>query len=138
MGAQVMKASFGGGGYSTAMHDAIEAFGDAGGIFVAAAGNAGNDNDSDPSYPANYDLPNIISVAASDDDDELASWSNYGTASVDIAAPGVSILSTLPDDDYGRASGTSMAAPHVAGDAALGWAAQPDWTPQEVIDAMLD
>ena len=138
MGAQVINASFGGGGYSTAMHDAIEAFGDAGGIFVAAAGNAGNDNDSDPSYPANYDLPNIISVAASDDDDELASWSNYGTASVDIAAPGVSILSTLPEDGYGTASGTSMAAPHVAGAAALVWAAHPDWTHQEVIDALLD
>ncbi|MBB77172.1 MAG: hypothetical protein CMJ75_21920 [Planctomycetaceae bacterium] len=138
MGAQVINASFGGGGYSTAMYDAIEAFGDAGGIFVAAAGNAGNDNDSDPSYPASYDLSNIISVAASDDDDELASWSNYGTASVDIAAPGVSILSTLPDDNYGSASGTSMAAPHVAGAAALVWAAHPDWTHQEVIDALMD
>ena len=138
MGAQVINASFGGGGYSAAMYDAIEAFGDAGGIFVAAAGNAGNDNDSDPSYPANYDLPNIISVAASDDDDELASWSNYGTSTVDIAAPGVSILSTLPDDDYGSASGTSMAAPHVAGAAALVWAAHPDWTHQEVIDALMD
>ncbi|MAV33833.1 MAG: hypothetical protein CMJ59_00105 [Planctomycetaceae bacterium] len=138
MGANVINASFGGGGYSTAMYDAIEAFGDAGGIFVAAAGNAGNDNDSDPSYPASYDLPNIIAVAASDNDDELASWSNYGTASVDIAAPGVSILSTLPDDDYGTASGTSMATPHVVGAAALVWAAHPEWSNEEVIASLLD
>lgn len=135
MGVQVVNASFGGGGFSQAMYDAIQAFGNQGGIFVAAAGNEAANNDVTPSYPANYDLPNIISVAASDARDRLASFSNYGT-SVDIAAPGLSIYSTLPGNAYGSYNGTSMAAPHVAGAAALIKAARPDWTSPQIISAL--
>ncbi|MFH0796949.1 MAG: S8 family serine peptidase [Candidatus Omnitrophota bacterium] len=91
-----INASWGGGGYDALLEDAIEAAGDAGIIFVAAAGNDGSDNDATPAYPASYSLPNIISVAASDQDDGLAWFSNYGLKSVDLAAPGVNIYSTLP------------------------------------------
>ncbi len=95
-GADVINASWGGGMFSEALRDAIEAAGDAGILFVAAAGNAGSDNDASPSYPASYDLPNIISVAATTRTDALASFSNFGETSVDLGAPGQSILSTVP------------------------------------------
>ena len=88
--------SWGGGGYSEILHDAISAANDRNINFIAAAGNDGNDNDENPSYPASYDLPNVISVAASDSNDELTSWSNYGATSVDLAAPGDFIVSTYP------------------------------------------
>ena len=111
------------GAYSATLYDEINASHNAGMLFVAAAGNFSNDNDGFPEYPASYGLPNIISVAASDHNDDLASlqsWgSNYGEMSVDLAAPGVAILSTLPGNAYGYMGGTSMAAPHVAGAAML-------------------
>jgi len=91
-----INASWGGGGFSQAEADAIEAAGEAGIVFVAAAGNYGLNNDAAPFYPASYNLPNIISVAATDQNDNLAGFSNYGLTSVDLAAPGVNILSTLP------------------------------------------
>jgi len=91
-----INASFGGPGYNQLQEDAIAAAGDQGIIVVCAAGNDGTDNDSSAFYPASYDLPNIISVAASDANDQLADFSNYGLKSVDIAAPGVGILSTVP------------------------------------------
>jgi subtilisin family serine protease len=119
VGARVMNNSWGGGAYSQLLLDAINRAGAAGSLFVAAAGNATNDNDNFPSYPASYDAPNIVSVAALDRNDHLASFSNYGHASVDLGAPGVSILSTLPGGNYGTFSGTSMATPHVSGVAAL-------------------
>jgi len=121
--------SWGGGGYSRALYDAIKALQNEGILFVAAAGNDGGDNDSLYTYPASYDLMNIISVAATDCNDELAWFSNYGKRTVDVGAPGVDILSTcsplLPycwSTDawpYDTWSGTSMAAPHVTGLAAL-------------------
>jgi len=88
--------SWGGGGYDEDLYDALSTANDLGIIHVCAAGNDGADNDSDPHYPSSYDLPNIIAVAATDEDDELADFSNYGATSVDLAAPGVNILSTLP------------------------------------------
>ncbi len=91
-----INASFGGGGEDPLQEDAIAEAGDNGIAFVCAAGNDGLDNDGTPFYPAGYDLPSIISVAATDKDDQLASFSNYGASSVDLAAPGVGILSTVP------------------------------------------
>ena len=107
-------------------------------IVVAAAGNDGTDNDADPVYPANYAGDNLVSVAATDRNDRLASFSNYGRTTVDIAAPGVGIYSTLPNGKYGTYSGTSMATPHVAGALALVWDAHPTWTYQQVIAAVLN
>lgn len=118
-GADVISASWGGTGYSQALYDSIERAKDAGVLFVAAAGNSSSDNDALEHYPSGYALSNIISVAASDRDDNLAYFSNYGETSVDVAAPGVGIYSTYPGGSYATLSGTSMAAPHVAGLAAL-------------------
>ncbi len=115
----VLNNSWGGGGYSTTLYNQIKRAGDNGILFVASAGNSGKNTDSSPSYPASYDLPNIIAVAATDSNDALASWSNYGAQSVDLAAPGVSILSTIRNNSYATWSGTSMAAPHVSGAATL-------------------
>jgi subtilisin family serine protease len=128
VGARVMNNSWGGGSYSQLLLDAIDRAGTAGALFVAAAGNATNDNDNFPSYPATYAAPNIVSVAAIDRNDHLASFSNYGHASVDLGAPGVSILSTLPTGKYGTFSGTSMATPHVTGVAALVLSVAPNLT----------
>ena len=118
--------SWGGGGYSQALRDAIARSGEADILFVAAAGNFYSNNDAVPFYPAGYDAPNIISVAAVNSSGKYADFSNYGATTVDIAAPGVSVLSTLPGNRYGYYDGTSMAAPHVAGTIALAVAANPD------------
>jgi subtilisin family serine protease len=123
-GVKISNNSWGGGGRSQALQDAIARADSAGHLFVAAAGNGGEDgigdnNDVAPNYPANYPNSNIISVAATDSRDSLASFSNFGVNTVDLAAPGVSILSTLPGNTYGNYSGTSMATPHVTGVAAL-------------------
>ena len=125
--ADIMSNSWGGGGFSQALSDAINAANQAGILFVAAAGNAANNNDVNPFYPCNYNLPNIICVAATDQNDNLASFSNFGAKTVHLGAPGVNILSTLPGASYGNLSGTSMATPHVAGAAALLKGAHPTW-----------
>ena len=122
---RVTSNSWGGGGFSQALEDAIRASGQAGMLFVAAAGNYTQDNDVAAAYPASYGLDNVISVAATDRDDALASFSNIGVTSVDLAAPGVSILSTSPGNDYRWLEGTSMATPHVSGAATLIWARHP-------------
>ena len=122
--------SWGGNDFSQALLDAIDTHRRAGVLFVAAAGNSSADLDSSTHfYPAGYELPNIIRVAASDHTDNIASFSNYGRHSVHVAAPGVNILSTTIGDTYGTYSGTSMAAPHVSGLAALVKAQDPsrDW-----------
>ena len=119
------------------MQSSIQAAGDAGILFVTAAGNDGANNDTSPHYPAGYDCSNIVAVAATDQNDRLASFSCYGAASVDLAAPGVSIYSTLPGNRYGTLSGTSMATPQVAGAAALAWALDPTATVAEVRNALL-
>jgi hypothetical protein len=122
MGAQLSNNSWGGGGYSQALYDAIQVAGEEGILFVAAAGNYSNNNDAYPSYPASYDLDNIIAVAATDHHDNLAGFSNYGLTTVDLGAPGVNIYSTMPNNNYSSLSGTSMAAPHVSGAISLLWA----------------
>jgi len=125
---RVINASWGSTQNSKALKDAIAAAGDAGILFVAAAGNNGTDNDKRAHYPSNYDLPNVISVAATDRNDVLTSFSNFALKSVHIAAPGRDIESTWLGDAYRDASGTSMAAPHVAGVAALILSAEPNLT----------
>jgi subtilisin family serine protease len=105
--------------FNPATRDAIAALVKPGVIMSYSAGNSNRDNDIRGQYPANYDLPNIISVAATDTSDNRASFSEYGLRSVDVGAPGVSVLSTLPNNAYGNLSGTSMSAPHVAGLAAM-------------------
>lgn len=126
-GVRISNNSWGGGGYNRALEDAIR---NSNMIFVAAAGNGGWDgigdnNDTTPEYPANYSLDNIISVAAVDHNDIRASFSNYGQATVDLAAPGVNVWSTVPGNQYAYMSGTSMATPHVAGTVGLILAQNP-------------
>lgn len=99
--AHIINASWGGPDFSQTEYDAIDYANDHGVLLVAAAGNVGENNDVTPEYPASYDLPNIISVAATDQDDSLAEFSNYGINSVDVAAPGVNIYSTIPEFSYG-------------------------------------
>ncbi len=111
--------SWGGGSFSRALLDAIDAHRQRGILFIAAAGNAAVDSDVDTFFPAGYFLPNLIAVAATDRSDALASFSNFGRHSVHLGAPGTEILSTVPGNSYGLKSGTSMAAPHVTGVAAL-------------------
>jgi subtilisin family serine protease len=129
--------SWGGGGFSSSLQNAINAGGSAGILFVAAAGNDGLNNDSTPSYPASYTSSSIIAVAATDSSNRLASFSNYGATSVDVAAPGVGILSTTPNNTYSSYSGTSMATPQVTGVVALLKAAKPDATADQIRSAIL-
>lgn len=129
--------SWGGGGFYSPLRDAIQRHANAGLIFVAAAGNNTNNNDSNPSYPASYDVSNVVAVAAADaSNGTLAYFSNYGATSVDIAAPGVNIYSTLPNGGYGYLSGTSMATPHISGALALIIGRSPGLPMSTYIDAM--
>lgn len=135
-GAKVMSNSWGGGGFSETLKQAIERSNQAGAIFIAAAGNESNNNDESPSYPASYDVPNIISVAAIDNQGKLANFSNYGKNLVHIAAPGVNIFSTT-NKGYDSWSGTSMATPHVSGVAGLMFSQYPEMTNLQVKDLIL-
>ncbi len=99
-GARIINTSWGGEGYSQALKDTIDQYA-ADALFIFPAGNTGRDNDTSPLYPASFNSPNIISVAATDSLDELASFSSYGVETVDLAAPGANIYSTFPLYDYG-------------------------------------
>lgn len=134
---RVINASWGSTQRSKALEDAIRAAGDAGILFVAAAGNSSTDNDKRGHYPSNYDLPNMVSVAALDRQDLLATFSNFGAKTVHVAAPGREILSTWLNDEYREASGTSMAAPQVAGIAALIVANEPKLSMAKLRDRIL-
>ena len=128
-GAHVINASWKIFNYSQAMRNAIENAGSQGVLFVASAGNDSTNTDATPVYPSGYTLDNIVSVAAHTRSNNLASFSNYGSTSVDLAAPGYEIYSTLPGNTYGNRNGTSMASPHVSGAAALYLAANPGTQP---------
>lgn len=134
---RVTNNSWGGGGSSTALRDAIAAGAAADILFVAAAGNSGTDNDASPHYPSSYASDAVLAVAATDRNDALASFSCFGATSVDLAAPGVSILSTVPGGGYASYNGTSMATPHVAGAAALALSVDPTLSVVELRAAIL-
>ncbi len=134
-GAKVSNNSYGGGGFSGAFNSLIQSAGtNYNHIFCAAAGNSGSNG---ASYPAAYTQPNILSVAATDSNDNLASFSQYGS-NVDLAAPGVQVLSTTPNNGYSSFSGTSMATPHVAGGVALVYSVLGNANYQDVIDIILN
>ena len=137
--------SWGGGGFSQGLYDAIERANTAGILFIAAAGNSGADNDATPAYPSGYANANVIAVAALQSDGGLAYYSQYGATSVDIGAPGSAVMSTVPVSNKGKViagyssySGTSMATPHVTGAAALYKARNPGATAAQIKAALLD
>ena len=138
LGVDVMNNSWGGTEFSQTLLDAIRASAAADVVFVAAAGNDGVDNDIFPHYPAAYDVENLIAVAATDHEDRMAGFSNWGARSVHLGAPGVGVLSTVPGGSYAFASGTSMATPHVSGVAALVRAVAPGIPAVQVKQRLMD
>lgn len=139
-GAKVLSNSWGGRGDDSngALKDSIDRAGQAGVLFIAAAGNDGTNNDRDFTFPASLNLDNMISVAATDNKDGLAYFSNKGANSVQVGAPGVDVYSTVPGNKYASMSGTSMACPHVAGEAALLWAQFPGASYQEIKQRIME
>lgn len=131
--------SWGGGGYTQGMLDAIIRTAQSGNLFVAAAGNSTSNNDAVASYPSNYSTQSalgwdaVVAVASITSSGVLSSFSSYGNTTVDLAAPGSNIMSTLPNGTYGAFNGTSMATPHVAGALALIASAMPNATAQECL-----
>ena len=143
-----LNNSWGGGGFSQALLDAIVRAAQHNILFVAAAGNGDRfgraiNTDASPSYPSSYNTTagagydSVISVTAIDSAGSKASWANYGATTVDLGAPGVGIYSTLPTDTYGSYSGTSMATPHVTGAAALYASTHPGATALQIKNALL-
>ena len=140
-GARIISNSWEGGKKDNpAMIEAIERARAHGVLMVFAAGNSHNDNDNDDTaeYPSGYHIDNILSVAATDQEDRLASFSNYGKTTVMLGAPGVNIFSTLPKGKFGWETGTSMACPLVAGAAAMVWSQHPNWNYLQVKQALMD
>lgn len=137
-GVKISNHSWGGGGDDPILAEAIGRARNAGHLMITAAGNNyGQNNDTSPFYPASYEHDNLIAVAATTPKDELAKFSNYGHQSVDVAAPGRDIYSTIPGAGYAYSSGTSMAAPHVTGVAALALAEHPQATYLGLREALL-
>jgi len=134
-GARITSNSWGGGPFNQALKDA---FASSPALHIIAAGNDSNNNDARPTYPATYDMDNIVSVAASDRNEALASFTNYGATTVDLAAPGVAIYSTTPGNKYKNLDGTSMACPHVSGAAGLILAAYPEISNDELKARLLN
>lgn len=133
-----LNNSWGGGGFSQTLYDAITATSDANMLFVAAAGNGGYDNDASPSYPSSYDHDSILAVAGTNHTDAMYTSSQYGLTSVDIAAPARNVLSTVPGGGYSSFTGTSMATPHVAGAAALVLSVNPELSAVELKELLMN
>lgn len=138
MGIKIINASYGSYGYSQTEFDAISAAHNAGILFIAAAGNESNNNDILPHYPSDYNIPNIISVASTDKNDDKSGFSNFGINNVELGAPGSAIYSTLPNNTYGFKSGTSMAAPYVSGAAVAAWSVFNNFTVTEIKSQLLN
>lgn len=136
-GAKIINNSWGGPGYSSALLEALSFAYNQHVLIVSAAGNSSKNNDSNEMYPANYIVPSNISIAASSDSDRIASFSNYGANNVHVTSPGVYIYSSLPGNMYGSMSGTSMAAPFVAGIAALALREAPSLTGYQLKNLIL-
>lgn len=137
-GFRVANLSWGFKSFSRPLYNAIKAASNV--IFVVASGNDGVNNDTSlrRSFPASYNLPNIISVGASDENDELTSWSNYGRSSVDLVAPGNGIKVLRPNYSWQYLSGTSLAAPFVAAAAGYVFDVHPNWTPSQVREYIIN
>ncbi len=137
--ADVANLSFGGGGlFSGSLETAVQAVVDGGTTVVAAAGNDSRNNDLLPFYPANYDIDGLIAVAASDHNDSLAGFSNYGSTMVDLAAPGEDVVGAVPPNGWAVGSGTSFSTPNVAGVAALIKTVRPEASPVEVAEVIFE
>lgn len=134
---RVISASWGSKMRSKALEDVIRTAQEAGILFVAASGNDSSNTDQMPQFPAGYNLGNVVSVAALNRQDELASFSNYGAKSVHLAAPGANILSTWLGNEYEEKSGTSMATPMVSGVAALVLSKRPELSVEELRSVLL-
>src|SRR5262249_15663137 len=134
---RVTSNSYGAPLYSQALKDAIDAAGGEGILTVCAAGNQSVSNDTSPFAPASLDSPYVLSVAASDESDSVADFSNFGRSTVHLAAPGVNIVTTSTNYGYKTGNGTSVACPYVAGAAALLLAFKPDATPLELKAALM-
>lgn len=134
MGARITSNSWGGINYSQALYDVLAS---SPALHICAAGNDSANNDIAPVYPAGYQIPNLLAVAATNSEDELAKFSNYGVSTVHTAAPGDKIYSTMPGNEYGYKSGTSMAAPHVSGVASLIATEYPEISNQQLKDRLI-